>query len=400
MRNLSARLRTPNRQVSLHWGLLTGWMLIVRVTQSGRGRKDGESVADAGEEAASEAGLRYVTDQSPGIRRIRAGRSFRYKDATNRAVNSAAVLARIKSLVIPPAWTDVWICPSPNGHIQATGRDKKGRKQYRYHDRWREVRDANKYERLLEFAGCLPSIRRRVTRDLRRAGLPREKVLATLVRLLDTTYIRVGNEEYARDNESFGLTTMRNRHVHVSKSQIKFEFRGKSGKMHSVEVNDLRLARVVKQCQELPGYELFQYVDENDERHQIESQDVNDYIQSIIHKDFTAKDFRTWGGTVLAAWALEELGEYSTALEAKNQVVRAIDSVAKELGNTRSVCRQSYVHPEVLAAHMDGTLLKNLERRAEEKLSKVSELSSEEAAIVALLRRRLADVSKASKRSA
>lgn len=359
-----------------------------------------EAARDTAAEAARDAGLRYVSDQSPGITRVRAGRSFRYRDAAKRPVDNEHVLARIKSLAIPPAWTDVWICASPNGHIQATGRDARGRKQYRYHPRWREVRDATKYERVVAFADALPKIRRRVTRDLGRRGLDRQKVLATVVRLLDTTYIRVGNEEYARDNESFGLTTMRNRHVHVSSSEIRFEFRGKSGKTHSVRVHDRKLARVVKQCQDLPGQELFQYVDDDGERHGIESQDVNDYLRSITRGDFSAKDFRTWGGTVLAAWALQELGEYSSELEAKRQVVSAIDSVAMQLGNTRSVCRQCYVHPDVLDAHMDGTLLANLETRAEEKLANVSQLSPAEAAVLAFLRRRLAEAARRARRSA
>jgi DNA topoisomerase-1 len=334
-----------------------------------------------------------VSDASPGYRREpKRGSGFRYLDTDGRPLRRAEDLQRIAHLAVPPAWTDVWICPSPNGHIQATGRDARKRKQYRYHERWREARDATKYERTIAFGEALPRIRAQVDRDLRRPGLGRERVLATVVRLLDTTYIRVGNEEYARENKSFGLTTMRERHVEVEGSRMRFEFRGKSGKQHSVELTDRRVARVVTHLQDLPGQQLFQWKDEEGELHGVESDDVNAYIREASGDDFTAKDFRTWGGTVLAAWALQELGEYASQTEAKRNVVAAIEAVARDLGNTPAVCRRCYVHPEVISAHLDGRLVKNLERRAEEKLaSSLGELSSREAAVLAFLRRRLAE---------
>ena len=256
--------------------------------------------------AAQQAGLRWMCDDVPGIRRVRAGKGFRYVGADGKAVRDAATLARIRKLVIPPAWRDVWICPSPDGHVQATGRDARGRKQYRYHDQWRQKRDETKYDKMLLFGLALPKIRARVDEDLALPGLPRDKVLATVVRLLETTLIRVGNEEYARANGSFGLTTLRSRHVDVAGSTIRFHFRGKSGKRHRVAVHDRRLARIIRRCQDLPGHELFQYVDDDGALHPIDSQDVNDYLKEITHQDITAKDFRTWNGTVLAAAALRE----------------------------------------------------------------------------------------------
>src|SRR5436190_10175993 len=254
-------------------------------------------------EAAKEAGLRYTSDDRPGIRRRRRGRSFQYIRPDGGAITDAAERARINALAIPPAWTDVWICPSPNGHLQATGRDARGRKQYRYHPRWREVRDEVKYGRLIKFAEALPSIRMRTNADLAKSGLPREKVLAAVVQLLEKTLIRVGNEEYARQNGSIGLTTMRDAHAKVSGSTVRFEFRGKSGIRHAVDLNDRRLAAIVKACRDLPGYELFQYIDDDGTRQVIDSCDVNDYLREICGSDFTAKDFRTWSGTVLAARA-------------------------------------------------------------------------------------------------
>jgi DNA topoisomerase-1 len=342
--------------------------------------------------AARAAGLRYVNDASPGVRREpRRGGGFRYVGIDGRVIRKAAELRRIAGIAVPPAWTDVWICPVGNGHIQATGRDARGRKQYRYHERWREARDATKYERTVAFGEVLPRIRGRVDRDLRRSDLSRERVLATVVRLLDSTYIRVGNEEYARENRSFGLTTMRDRHVQVDGSTLRFQFRGKSGKQHEVSIADRRVARVVSRLQDLPGQQLFQWQDEDGEVHGVESEDVNAYIRDAAGDDFTAKDFRTWAGTVLAAWALQDLGEYASQTQAKRHVLEAVESVARHLGNTPAVCRRCYVHPEVISAHLDGALLANLERRAEETLAtSIDELSGREGAVLAFLRRRIA----------
>ena len=269
-------------------------------------------------------------------------------------MSAPAELARIKALVIPPAWTDVWICSDPRGHLQATGRDARGRKQYRYHTRFRQMREEAKYGRLPAFAQALHRIRRRTAADVRKRGLPRVKVLAAAVQLLEKTLIRIGNEEYARANGSVGLTTMRDRHTKVRGADVRFEFRGKSGIAHVVDLHDARLARIVKACRDLPGYELFQYVDEAGERQTICSDDVNAYLRHISGDDFTAKDFRTWAGTVLAAQALARLARFKSQTEAKRNVVQAIAAVAKRLGNTRSVCRKCYIHPAILAAYMDG----------------------------------------------
>lgn len=340
--------------------------------------------------SARTAGLRYVSDEQPGIRRRRAGRGFTYTGQDGTTIRDDEELRRIRSLAIPPAWTDVWICPSPRGHIQATGRDVRGRKQYRYHPRWREVRDEAKYGRMIEFGQALPTIRARAQADLGLRGLPRQKVLATVVQLLQETTIRVGNEEYAKRNASFGLTTMRDRHVEVEGSKIRFEFRGKGGKRHTVPVSDRRLARVVKQCQEIPGQELFQYLDEDGNRRSIDSADVNEYLREISGADFTAKDFRTWAGTVAAALALEEFEAFDSEAQAKSHVVRAIETVAETLGNTPAVSRKCYVHPAIIESYMDGSLLEALRRRAEEELAdSLRELRPEEAAILALLQQRL-----------
>jgi DNA topoisomerase-1 len=313
--------------------------------------------AEAGAEVAEAAGLRYVSDTMPGIRRRRAGKGFAYVDVAGRPVRDAKTLARIRSLAIPPAYTDVWICPSADGHIQATGRDARGRKQYRYHLRWREVRDETKFGRMLAFAAALPKIRARLDRDLELPGLTREKVLATVVRLLESTCIRVGNDEYARTNNSYGLTTLRDEHVEVSGATLRFSFRGKSGKTHSCDLTDRRLARIVARCQALPGEELFQYIDDDGNRQTIGSGDVNDYLREITGEDFTAKDFRTWAGTILAVRALGELGPAATEREAKSNVVQAIDEVAERLNNTRAVCRKYYVHPAVFEHYAAGTML-------------------------------------------
>src|SRR6476661_4317566 len=338
-------------------------------------------------ESAQAAGLRYVSDATPGIHRRRAGRGFSYVAPDGRPLRDQATLARIKSLAIPPAYTDVWICPVPNGHLQATGRDARGRKQYRYHPRWREVRDETKFGRMVDFSEALPRLRRRVDADLARPGLPKVKVLAAVVRLLECTGIRVGNEEYARSNRSFGLTTLRDHHVEISGSTMRFEFRGKSGKTHRVALSDRRLARIVARCQAVPGAELFQYVDDEGGRVAIGSGDVNDYLRAITGEDFTAKDFRTWAGTLQAVEALEEFGPADTTREAKSTILRAIDQVAERLNNTRAVCRKYYVHPAVLERYEAGTLhqaLGNGNGRAARMNG--SGLDSSEKALVRLLR--------------
>lgn len=307
--------------------------------------------------SAKAAGLRYVNDRKPGITRKRAGRGFAYFDAKGQRITDKEALARFKSLAIPPAWTDVWISPASNGHIQATGRDDKGRKQYRYHPHWREVRDETKYSRMIEFGHALPKIREQVNHDMAAHALSKEKVLATVVRLLETTYIRIGNEEYARTNKSYGLTTMRCRHIKVAGAKVQFKFKGKSGKMHSITVDDPRLARVVKRCQELPGQDLFQYVDHEGHRNTVTSEDVNAYLSEITGQHFTAKDFRTWGGTTLAAEALAKAEAVEGVTRRKHTVAAAIKEVSEHLGNTPSICRKSYVHPSVLERYMDGTML-------------------------------------------
>src|SRR5262245_37487302 len=304
--------------------------------------------------AARAASLHYVTDQAPGLRRLRARHGFRYVTAHGSIVRDLGTRRRIRSLAIPPAWTDVWICPSPDGHIQAVGRDRRGRKQYRYHPRWREIRDATKYARMALFAAKLPAIRRRVARDLATPGLSREKVLATVVRLLETSLIRVGNAEYAAANGSFGLTTLSARHVTIDGASLRFEFRGKGGKHHVVDVADRQLARIVGRCQELPGHELFQYLESDGQRRSIGSADVNAYLRDASGEEFTAKDFRTWAGTVLTASYLRDAP--SAEANPKRSVARAIETVAARLGNTATICRKCYVHPGIVDAHLNGTL--------------------------------------------
>ena len=342
-------------------------------------------------ESARAAGLRYVSDAGRGIRRRRAGKGFSYLGPDGKPIRDSETLHRIKSLAIPPAWTDVWICPLPNGHLQATGRDAKGRKQYRYHPRWREVRDETKYSRMLAFGAALPQIRERIEQDMALPGLPRAKVLATVVRLLETTLIRVGNEEYTKANQSFGLTTMRDKHVKISGSTLRFEFRGKSGVRRSVDLRDRRLAAIVKRCRDIPGYELFQYIDDDGHRQTIDSADVNEYLREISGADFTAKDFRTWAGTVLAALALQEFESFDTQTQAKKNIVRAIERAAQRLGNTPSVCRKCYVHPAVIESYLDGTMRDVLRQRAEQALEEsLHGLPAEEAAVMALLQQHLA----------
>jgi DNA topoisomerase-1 len=308
------------------------------------------------ERTAREAGLRYMTDAAPGIRRVGrdADGTFRYLQPDGGEVVDPETLRRIKALGIPPAWVDVWISPLANSHLQATGRDARGRKQYRYHQQWRAARDETKFGRMLNFGHALPGIRAHVARDLSRPGMPREKVLAAVIALLDLTHIRVGNEEYARENETFGLTTMRSEHVSIRGTTIRFRFRGKAGKEHLISISDRRLARIIKHCQELPGQELFQYADEHGQVHCINSDDVNDYLRAISGLDFTAKDFRTWAGTHVAACALRESGPFETEGQAKRRIVEAIRAAATHLGNTPAICRKCYVHPGVLGAYLTG----------------------------------------------
>ena len=336
--------------------------------------------------SAKAAGLRYVTDAKPGIHRIQDGDAFRYESATGDTVTDDPTLARIKSLVIPPAWTDVWICPSPSGHLQATGRDARDRKQSRYHPHWGEVRDETKYERMLLFGDALPTIRERVDHDLALPGLPRDKVLATIVRVMETTFIRVGNAEYARDNKSYGLTTMRTRHVKVAGGTITFDFQGKSGVHHTIDLQNRRIAGIVKKIQDLPGHELFQYLDNDGTRHQVHSDDVNQYLHDITGEHFTAKDFRTWAGSVLTAMLLREGGPYETQSQARKNVVEAIKAVAARLGNTPSVCRKCYVHPAVLEHYFSGAMLEAVEAEVAEQVDKqLASLRAEEYALLHLL---------------
>ncbi|AMY08034.1 DNA topoisomerase type I [Luteitalea pratensis] len=343
------------------------------------------------QDAAELANLRYVSDDEPGFSREIRGKRTIYRDPEGGVVRDAATLTRIRALVIPPAWTRVWICQRADGHVQATGRDHRGRKQYRYHPRWAQVRDAAKYGRLLAFGHALPVLRRRVMRDLQQPPLSRARVLATVIRLLETTLIRVGNEEYARTNQSFGLTTLRDRHVTVTADRLRFRFRAKSGVWQEITLQDGRLARTVKRCQDLPGQVLFQYLDGAGARQRVTSEDVNAYLRDVTGAEFTAKDFRTWAGTVLAAAALQELDVVDTAAGRKKNVARAIETVAKQLGNTRAVCRRCYVHPAVLEQYLDGATLDVLRDKAASMLMhRGRHLSREETAVLALLHRRMA----------
>jgi DNA topoisomerase-1 len=337
--------------------------------------------------SARAVGLGYVTDESPGIHRLKSGSGFHYRHADGKKVRDKPTLERIKSLAIPPAWTDVWICPSARGHLQATGRDARRRKQHRYHPRWREIRDEQKFALMLAFAKALPRIRKRVSRDLALPGLPQPKVLATVVRLLELSLIRVGNDEYARDNDSFGLTTMKDRHVDVNGSALRFSFRGKGGKRHVVDIHDRRMARIVKSCQDLPGQELFQYVDAEGKTQDVRSTNVNEYLREISGQDFTAKDFRTFAGTVFAAIALCQCGPCASKSEAKKNVVAAIATVAGRLGNTPAICRKCYVHPEVIDAYLDGTLVKSLGVRSPP--GELKNFRKEETAVISFLQQRL-----------
>lgn len=341
--------------------------------------------------AAECVGLRYVSDARSGIRRKKAGLGFAYTRADSSRLTERDVLKRIKALAIPPAWTDVWICPFADGHVQATGRDAKGRKQYRYHARYRELRESAKYEHLVAFAEALSAIRDKVREHMALRGLPREKVLATVVHLLETTLIRVGNDDYARQNKSYGLTTLKNRHVAVERNGVRFRFTGKSGKQWSLHVNDRRVAKIIKACQELPGQELLQYLDDAGRAQDVTSTDVNAYLAEITGRDITAKDFRTWAGTVLAAAALSELESFASAAQAKRNIRAAMEKVAARLGNTPTICRKCYVHPEVLNAYLDGALLRELKPiDGREQARREKGIMPQEPAVLALLRRRLA----------
>ena len=354
-----------------------------------------QAVAEDPQQAAEAAGLFYVTDQKPGISRRKKAGAFVYYDQSGNRIKDAGKIKRIRSIVIPPAWERVWICPSANGHLQATGFDARGRKQYKYHPTWRVVRDEAKFERLFLFAEVLPRIRAKVNRDMRRRELCREKVIATVVRLLEVSLIRVGNEEYAKENHSFGLSTLRNRHVKIEGSTIEFHFRGKSGKEHTVSVSDRRVARIVQKCQDLPGQHLFEYKDKEGQIASVASDDVNDYLHTITSQPFTAKDFRTWAGTVLAAIALSRMQEVDSETVAKKNVLTAIEAVARLLGNTIAICRKCYIHPAVPTSYINGTLAQNLRAKADSQIaSHLHKLKPEEAAVLSLLRQELADRSR------
>jgi DNA topoisomerase I len=336
-------------------------------------------VAAKARKAARAAALTYMCDRRSGIHRVRRGAGFIYQTARGKAIHDKATLSRIRGLVIPPAWTDVWVCPAANGHLQVTGRDARGRKQYIYHPRWRTVRDENKFDRLTAFGAELPRLRRRVRRDLHLPGISREKVLATIIRLLERSLIRVGNEEYARSNHSFGLTTLKNQHVRVNGPTMLFRFRGKSGQAHAVSVTDKRVARVVKRCQELTGGYLFEYLDENGRPHSVTSTQVNEYLRQITGSDFTAKDFRTWAGTLLAAKLLCQ----STASR-PTRIATVIKEVSQQLGNTPTVCRKCYVHPQVIASAAGGQLRRALRQTG--KASHKHGLRGDEVALMRLLK--------------
>jgi DNA topoisomerase I len=327
-----------------------------------------------------------VTCSSPGLRRRRSGKGFSYFDTNGRLVRNRDLLNRIRSLVIPPAWEQVWICPLAHGHLQATGLDARGRRQYRYHPQYRQIRNQTKFHRMLDFAAALPEIRSRVRRALNRQNLSREKVIATVVMLLETTFIRVGNEEHAKENSSYGLTTLRDRHVKIHGNTLRFHFRGKSGQMHDVSIEDRRLARIVRECRDLPGYELFQYADEFGELHALDSSDVNAWLHEVSGEDFSAKDFRTWAGTVQAAQALAEIGPFTSDTEAKRNIVEAVKRTAERLGNRPATCRKYYVHPAIMDAYLDGSLIESLGCASESTTPPSSaELHPEEKCIVKII---------------
>jgi DNA topoisomerase I len=346
-------------------------------------------VVDPGE-AAKAVGLCYVSDDMPGIRRRKVGKGFAYRGPDGQAVRDPETLRRIRSLAVPPAWTDVWICPQPHGHIQAIGRDARGRKQYRYHREFREIRESTKYEHLTGFAAALPRIRATVAEHMRLPGLPRAKVLATVVYLLETTLIRVGNADYARQNKSYGLTTLRDPHVRINGSELRFHFKAKSGKTWRLQLKDRRVARIVKSCQDLPGQQLFQYHDDDGERQAVTSSDVNAYLREITGRDITARDFRTWAGTVLAALALQEFGRIDSQAKGKKNIRAAIERVAMRFGNTVTICRKCYIHPEIVESYLAGELLLEVKEEIDSELSRdLTGLRPEEAAVLALLEGRL-----------
>jgi DNA topoisomerase-1 len=349
----------------------------------------GDRRAEDARDAARSEGLRYVDIRATGFTRKRRGKSFQFFDQDGHLIRSKEITDRIKAIGIPPAYEDVWISPWANGHIQAVGHDARGRKQYRYHTRWREVRDKDKFEHILEFGKALPAVRRRVSRDLGRPDMDRAKVLAVVVSLLEKTLIRVGNSEYAKQNDSYGLTTLRRKHVDVTASHVRFHFVGKSGKKWDIDLADRRLARAIKNCSDLPGHDLFKYVDADQTVRTVSSNDVNEYLREIAGEDFTAKDFRTWFGTVLAAIALTEFKKYDSQSEAKKNIVAAIEKVSKQLGNTPAICRKCYVHPEIVDAYMSGETVKAIEGTIEKKLGQPKSLSSDEVMVLAFLQRRL-----------
>ncbi len=345
---------------------------------------------ESARETLEQEGLRYASDAKPGITRTRRGKGFSYHDTHGDLIQDEKKLNRIRAIVVPPAWTDVWICPSPNGHVQATGFDDRGRKQYRYHERGREARDGNKFQGILHFGAALPAIRARVAEDMKRSGLPREKVLATVVKLLEVTLIRVGNAEYAKENDSYGLTTIRKKHIDLDGSDIHFHFTGKSGKDWDLSISDRRIASVVRKCSELPGYELFKYEGDDGALRDVTSSDVNAYLHEITGEAFTAKDFRTWSGTVLAAMALDELEKFDSEAQAKKNVVAAIEHVSRLLGNTPTICRKCYVHPQILDSYIDGTLAGVLREEIDETVrEEYPNLEPEEVLVLTFLRKRL-----------
>jgi DNA topoisomerase-1 len=373
-------LRNSNSQ-TLVYHLLRLWSLAGKQTMHQRSNL----VKVAPIRAVKSRGLRYVMDNIKGITRRRHGKNFLFYSPRGVLIQNPAELRRIRALAVPPAWKDVWISPFSNSHLQATGRDARGRKQYRYHHSWREWRDQTKYDRLMNFGRVLPKLRRRLLKDLSLPALPRAKVMATIVRLLETTFIRIGNDEYARQNQSFGLTTLRNKHVKVTGSKIRFRFRGKSGILRDVDLKDRRLAQIVRRCQDLPGQELVQYMDKDGTARLVNSSDVNQYLREATGIDLTAKDFRTWAGTVLAARALGELAPFMSKSQAKRYVVRAVEAVARKLGNTRTVCQKCYIHPATVKAYFDGTLPETLSRPAPATRDAQNGLSGDEAAVMMIL---------------
>ncbi|MFC6999865.1 DNA topoisomerase IB [Rufibacter roseus] len=337
-------------------------------------------------DVARQAGLRYIPDTKPGLSRRQKGKKFEFFDAKGEKITDEKVLERINKLVIPPAWTDVWICPSPNGHIQATGRDDKGRKQYLYHAQWQEARSLTKFGKMLAFGKALPKIREQVEKDLRLKKLEKRKVLAVVVELLDNSFIRIGNRHYAKSNKSYGLTTLRDRHVKVEGDNLRIEFVGKKGVKHEISIKDRRLARLVKQCQDIPGYDLFQYYDEDGDRQPIESGDVNDYLRELCQDDFTAKDFRTWGGTVMMVECLEQIIDENPEIEKEKSVKEAAKLVAKELGNTPTVCSKYYIHPEIVSLFKDDKLVEYLRKHDAKKRKVNPYLSRTEEFVIEMLK--------------